>query len=300
MPLEPQIRHHRGDHAGLRQPALVAPQLGDHRHHLVAVDQMALLVDEDHPVGVAVERDADIGPHLAHLAAQRLGRGRADLEIDVEPVRLDPDLDHLGPELPQRLGRHLVGRAVGAVDDHPQAVERHVARQRPLGVFDVAGLDVVDAPGAAEIGGAGEHRRDVAVHQRLDARLERVGELEAVRPEQLDAVVLVRIVRGGDHHAEIAAHRAGQHRDRRRRDGAEQQNVDADGSEARDQRIFDHVAREPGVLADHHPMAVVAAAKGEPGRLAHFQRHVGGDLAVGPSPNAVGAKMPARHLAKFP
>ena len=86
MAFKPEVRHHGGDHARLGQSALVAPALGDHRHHLVAVDQAALLVDQDHPVGVAVERDADIRPHLADLARQSLGRGRTDLEIDVEPV----------------------------------------------------------------------------------------------------------------------------------------------------------------------------------------------------------------------
>ena len=281
MPLETKVRHHRRDDRRAWQPAFVAPALGDHRHHLVAVNQMAFLVDDDHPVGVAVERNADIRPHFAHLALQAPRRGRADLEIDVEPVRLDPDLDHLGAELPQRLGRDLVGGAIGAVDDDPHALERHVAAERPLGVFDVAGLHVVDAPGAAEVGRAGEHRGDFAVHQRLDPRLDFVRELIAVRPKELDAVVLVRVVRGRDHHAEIAAHRARQHRDRWRRHGAQQQHVDAHRSEAGDQRIFDHVAREPGVLADHHAMAVLAAVKDEARRLADFQRHVGGDLAVG-------------------
>jgi len=63
-----------------------------------------------------------------------------------------------------------------------------------LGVFDIAGLNVIDALGAAEIGRAGEHRRDVAVDQRFDPRLDLVRQLEAVRSEQLDAVVLERIV----------------------------------------------------------------------------------------------------------
>ena len=50
----------------------------DDGHDLVAVDDLALLVDDHHPVGVAVERDADVGPQLAHLGDQRRGRGRAD------------------------------------------------------------------------------------------------------------------------------------------------------------------------------------------------------------------------------
>ena len=79
------------DDAGLREPAVLLPGAGDHGHELVAVDHLALLVDDEDAVGVAVERDADIGAHLAHLADQRLRRGRADVAIDVEAVRIDAD-----------------------------------------------------------------------------------------------------------------------------------------------------------------------------------------------------------------
>ena len=48
--------------------------LGDDGHDLVAVDDLALLVDDDDAIGVAVERDADVGAHLAHLGDERLGR----------------------------------------------------------------------------------------------------------------------------------------------------------------------------------------------------------------------------------
>jgi hypothetical protein len=214
----------------------------------------------------------------------------------LSPFGSTADLDHLGPELPQRLGRDLMSRAVGAVDDHPQALERHLAAQRSLGVFDVAGLDVVDALGAAEVGRVGKLRRDVTIHQRFDARLDLVGQFIAVRPEQLDAIVLIKVVGSGDHHPEVAAHRARQHRHCRGRHRPQEQNVGADGSEARDQRIFDHVAREPGVLANHHPMPMVAAAKGEPRRLPDLQGHIRRDPAVGPPPYAVGAKISVRHM----
>ena len=155
-PLEAEVRHDGGDDGGFRQPPVRHPALGDDGENLVAVDDVAFLVDDDHAVGVAVERDADVGAHFAHLARQRFGRGRADVEVDVDAVGLDADLDDFGAELPQRFGRHLVGGAVGAIDHHAHAFERDVARQRALGVFDVARRHVVDALGAAEVGRLGE------------------------------------------------------------------------------------------------------------------------------------------------
>ena len=203
-----------------------------------------------HAVGVAVERDADVGAHLRDLGAERLRRGRAAFAVDVEAVGLDPDRDHVGAELPQRLRHHPVGGAVGAIDHDAQPVETERARQRALGEFDVAVVHAVDALGAAEIGALGELLGQVGIDQRLDLVLDLVGELVAVGPEQLDAVVVVGIVRGRDHHAEIGAHRAGEHGDRRRRHRAGQQHVHADRGEAGDQRGLDHVARQAGVLAD--------------------------------------------------
>ncbi len=135
----------------------------------------------------------------------------------------------------------------------------------------------------------------VAVDQRFDLVLDLVGQLVAVRPEQLDAVVVERIVRGRDHDAEIGAHRAGQHGDRGRRHRAEQQHVHADRGEARDQRGLDHVAGEPGVLADDHAVAVLAAPEHEPGRLPDLQRQFRRDHAVGAAANAVGAEILANH-----
>ena len=191
---------------------------------------LALLVDDHHAVGVAVERDADVGAHLAHLVAQRLGRGRAALEVDVVAVGLDADLDHLGAQLPQRVGRHLVARAVGAIDDDAQAVEADVARQRALGDTRCS------APGRSRCAWRGRSRSAGASssvgrrrHQRLDLHLGLVGQLVAVGVEQLDAVVVVGVVGGRDHHAEVGAQRARQHGDRRRRHRPEQEHVHADG-----------------------------------------------------------------------
>src|SRR5690606_29333217 len=122
----------------------------------------------------AIEGNADIGAHFADLGGKRLGRRRADITIDVEPVRFDADRDDLGAEFPKGRRRHLVAGAIGAIDDDAQAVEREIARQRALGEFDIAVVYAVDAAGAAKIGGTGETPRQVALDEGLDIRLDAV------------------------------------------------------------------------------------------------------------------------------
>ena len=229
------------------------------------------------------------------LLRERRGLGRAAFLVDVEAVGLDAEADDLGAELPQRFGRDLVGGAVGAIDHDAQAVERQVARQRALGEFDVAVLHAVDALGASEIGRLGEPLAEIGIDQRLDAEFDLVGQLVAVRAEQLDAVVVVRVVRGRDHHAEIGAHRARQHGDRRRRHRAGQQHVHADRGEARHQRGLDHVAGQPRVLADQHAVAVVAVLEHQARGLPDLERKLRRDRAVGAAANAVGAEILANH-----
>ena len=70
--VQPGIGHHRADHAAALELAVLRPALGDQRQDLVAIDDAALLVGHHHPVGVAVQRDAEIGAHFAHLGAHRL------------------------------------------------------------------------------------------------------------------------------------------------------------------------------------------------------------------------------------
>ncbi len=160
--LEAEIGHDRRDDAVLRQAAVLAPGAGDDAHELVAVDDVALLVDDEDAVGVAVEGDADIGAQFADLADQRLRRRRADLLVDVEAVGLDAHGDDLGAELPERLGRDLVGGAVGAIEHDPHAVEARLPRQGALGELDVAGRHAVDALRPPELRRRGEAAAELA------------------------------------------------------------------------------------------------------------------------------------------
>ena len=53
------------------------PAVGDDRHQLIAIDDIALLIDNHHAVGIAIKRDADVGAHFTHLVDQCFGCGRA-------------------------------------------------------------------------------------------------------------------------------------------------------------------------------------------------------------------------------
>jgi hypothetical protein len=85
-----------------------------------------------------------------------------------------------------------------------------------------------------------------AVRSRARARRRAV----AVGPEQLDAVVVIGIVRGRDHHAEIGAHRARQHGHGGGRNRAGEQHIHADRGEPGHQAVLDHIAGKPRVLAE--------------------------------------------------
>ena len=57
-------------------------------HHLVAVNDAALLVDGQAAVGVAVERDAEVIAAGFDRVAERFQMRRAAAVIDVDAVRL--------------------------------------------------------------------------------------------------------------------------------------------------------------------------------------------------------------------
>ncbi len=233
---------------------------------------------------------------LDHRPLHQLRHGRAAAVIDVEAVRLDPEADHFGAELPEDAGCHHVGSTMGAVDHDLEAAEAQAARQGRLQRLDIALAGALQADRAAELGGLGQAGIAVAEHARLDRQLDRVGQLEAVRAEQLDAVVLIGIVRGRDHDAEIGAQGPGQQGHARGRQRPEQRHVHAHGDEARGQRRLQHVAGQPGVLADHDPVAVTAAGELRARRQAQLQRGLGGHgRLIGGAADAIGAKELSGH-----
>ena len=147
----------------------------------------------------------------------------------------------------------------------------------------------VQAPDGADVGRA----RRRLVERALDLELGVVGELEAVAAEELDAVVAVRVVRGGDDDAEVEPVAADQQRRAGRRQHAAEQRLAAGGGDPGGHGGLEHLARLARVADDEH----ARGARGEAARAvaarASDERELGGEELARDAADAVGAEQPA-------
>jgi hypothetical protein len=117
-------------------------------------------------------------------------------------------------------------------------------------------------------------------------------------PEKFDAVVFVGIMGGGKDDAGIGAERAGDVSHTRRRQWPDDENIDAERCDAGDERVLEHVTREPRIFAKHDFRARALGdgagieLRENMGRSpAQFQRSLSGDwLHVGNAADAVSAE----------
>ena len=180
-PLQTEIGHHGGNDAATGEPAAIGPIARDQRKDLVAVHDLAVLVGHQHPVRVAVQRDAEMRTMFQHLGAEIIRDGRAAALVDVEAVGLYADLHDIGAKLPQHRWRHPIGRAVGAIDHDLKAIQPQAAWKTSLSSLDIAAASVLQPVGAAEFPRSGETIAHIRGHQSLDANLHFVRQLKAVR-----------------------------------------------------------------------------------------------------------------------
>src|SRR5690606_13518013 len=115
VPLHAEVTHVRGHDLAL------AALHGADRHDVVARDQAALPVDEEGPVGVAVERDPDVEPALDDAPRHRVGAGGAAVDVDVLAVGIGVHDLEAGADLREHLRGQQVAGAVRAVDHHLHA-----------------------------------------------------------------------------------------------------------------------------------------------------------------------------------
>ena len=116
-------------------------QLCDQRGDEVAGYELARVIDEEAAIPVAVERDAEVGPGLAHAVDDELaalGQQRVRLVVREAAVRLEVTaLDDDRQAIEDRRD-HVAAHAVGGVDDHVQRRDRGRVDDREAAVGELA------------------------------------------------------------------------------------------------------------------------------------------------------------------
>src|SRR5207253_3307941 len=121
----------------------------------------------------------------------------------------------------------------------------------------------------------------------LDLLLLRVRQLPALAVEELHAVVLRRIVGGGDDRADVL----GKERDCRRGEHTREDRGPTRADDAAGERLLERRARRAGVPADEYAATSRPQRHGFAETLDELRRQV----VAEDSANAVSAKVPPRH-----
>ena len=245
---EAEVRHDRGNNGLLGQTAVLVHIAGAHVQDQVAVNHVAALVNGQAAVGVAVVGKAHIKAVLHHKALQLVDVGRAAIDVDVKAVRRVVDHVGLGTQGVKDRARDRRSRAVCAVQANLEPLQRKTAARDKARDVAVAALHVVN--GAANVVLGGQRNLAAAVDVLLDELKDVLVHLKAVAVDQLDAVVGVGVVRGGDHHTAVKRAVDDLVGNAGRGNDVQHVGVAARSHQARDKGALEHVARAAGVLTN--------------------------------------------------
>ena len=275
---EPEVGHHGDDDGVLGQATVGVAVDGADPDDLVAVDEPAGRVDGQHPVGVAVEGEPDVGAARHDRAPQVLGVGRAAAGVDVGAVRL----------VVEHLDRRR--RATGAREGRPRRRPRWRSRPRPCSpssprpsidpTTDSAHRSTADEPSTivptaspvrADPGSQAAEQRRAAPPRAPPRPRRRASCRPAVKSfTPLSAKELCE----AEITAPAAPSAAGEPRHRRRGHHPERRDVDALGGEPGDQGRLEQRPRPAGVAPDHEAVAAEHASRGAPEGQHQLRRQV--------------------------
>ena len=197
--LEPAVREDRHDEAAARQRVAGQPVEGEDAEDLVAVDDPAVGVDRDEPVGVAIEREADIRAGRD----DRLGERRRVRSRRSRTLMLTPS----GAALMTSSRAPVAARISGpTTEPEPFAASRTRCRWRAsIGLGEAEPVDPVVGQPARGV----DHPAEVVVRAPPSSSVRQMSvsssssiessSLSPSRVEDLEPVVGGRVVRGGDH-----------------------------------------------------------------------------------------------------
>ena len=298
-----KVTHNSGHHGVAFQLPLGLHILAQHIENMVAGDNIAVFIHTEAAVGVAIVGKANIQAVIHNELLQHLNVGGTGVVVDVDAVGLIVDHISLCAQGFEYQPGNVPGGAVGAIQAHFYALEGiHSQADQVANVSVTAGHIVHSAADGILLcvgqGGpllAKEIQFSVKVgfHQ-FDGGF---FHLFAVAVDEFDAVIVVRIVAGGDHHTAVEIIHPGHIGHGGGGGDVEQISVCAGSGKTGGQSVLKHITGAAGVLADDHlcpliiagslPELIVVPAQ----KTAYLEGMVSGQIHIGFSTETVSTKI---------
>ena len=255
---------------------------------MVAVYHIALLVHGQAAVGVSVKGEAHIQAVIQHELLQLADMGGAAVHVDIQSV--GPVGNHMGvgPQGVEDALGHLPGAAVGAVQTDLEVLVGTGCQRNKVAYVAVSPGGIVH--GAAYGIQLSVGQLLIGVQISLDTVQQIFLHLLPVAVNELDAVVVVGVVAGGDHDAAVKVIGSGNIGHAGGAGDMEQVGVCPGGGEPGAQRRLEHVTGSAGGLAYDHLCLMIFAVI--PAQIAPYLKGVvHSEINVGFSSEAVGSEI---------
>ena len=253
-----EIGHDRGNHGVHQQLAPFLHILTVDIKDMVTGDNIALFVHTQAAVGIAVVSKANIQAILHNVLLQHLNVGGACIAVDV--VAIGFRIDHVG--LRTHGIKHglcdIPGGTVGAVQANLDALERIHSQRNQISDVPVTACHIVHSPSDLISLCHGQFfplfaegfqfSVQIGFHQFNGGLIH----LFAKAVDQLDAVIIIRIVGGGDHNTAVKILGTAHIGNGGCGGNMEQISIRAGGNQSTHQAVLKHIAGTPGILTDNN------------------------------------------------
>ena len=274
---------------------------------MVAGNDLALLVHSQTPVSITVIGKAHIQAVLHHKLLQHLNMGRACPLVDIQAIGLGIDHIGLGAQSIKNTLGNIPGSTVGAVQANLLSPEGEQTQADQVTDIAISACHIVHGAAHMVPGPEGQglpllsEQLQLAVQVQLHQFDGLFIHLFTVAVNELDTVVVVGIVAGGDHNTAVKFIHPGHIGHRGGGGHVKQIRIGTGGSKTCHQSILKHIAGAAGILADNHSgrLRILGPALQFPivpaQKTSHLKSMVRSEIHIGFAAEAVSSKILAHR-----
>ena len=232
---------------------------------MVASDDISLFIHTQATISIAVIGKTNVQTLFNHEFLQAFDVGRASVIIDIRTVRLCIDDVGISSQRVEHRFGNIPGTAVGAVQTDLHALKGVDTEADQVAHVAVAAGHIVHSAANVLTVSKGQLRPVLIEHMKfavdvvLYQQQNLLRHLLAIAVDQLDAVIVVRIMTGRNHDAAVEVIHAGDVCHRRRGGDVQQIGICAGSGQTCDQAVLEHIRAATGILANDDTGRLVVA-----------------------------------------